>query len=106
MKSMDDVMRLGLARYGGARGFTAAELRALVEEVAGRNMKAWFATAIETPGELQYGEMLGWYGLRFAGGAGMSWALEVRPRASRAQTRALEALLASSGPRDGARPNR
>jgi predicted metalloprotease with PDZ domain len=98
-KSMDDVMRLAFTRYGGERGFTAAELRATIEEVAGRNMKAWFAKAIESPGELDYGEMLGWYGLRFAGGAGASWALEVRPRASNAQRNHFKALLMSAGPR-------
>lgn len=97
-KSLDDVMRLGMARYGGARGFTAAELRATIEEVAGRKMTPWFTKTIDMPGELPYGEMLGWYGLRFAGGAGKSWDLEVRPRANGAQKRALKALLTSSGP--------
>ena len=96
--SMDDVMRLAMARYGGERGFTAAELRATVEQVAGRSMKAWFAKAIETPGELDYGEMLGWYGLRFGGGDGAGWTLEVRPGATAAQKNRLSALLASSGP--------
>ena len=97
-KSMDDVMRLAMTRYGGERGFTAAELRATIEEVAGRGLKDWFAKTIETPGELDYGEMLGWYGLRFAGGAGVSWALEVRPDATAAQKQHLRALLTSSGP--------
>ena len=105
-KSMDDVMRLALARYGGERGFTDAELRATVEEVAGRSMKAWFTNAIETAGELQYGEMLAWYGLRFAGGTGESWTLEVRPRASAAQRRHFNALLTSSGPGDRRRSSR
>jgi predicted metalloprotease with PDZ domain len=97
-KSMDDVMRLAMTRYGGERGFTAAELRATVEEVAGRDMKAWFAKAIENPGELDYDEMLAWYGLRFAGGPGESWALEVQPKATAAQKKRLEVLLTSSGP--------
>jgi predicted metalloprotease with PDZ domain len=97
-KSMDDMMRLAYARYGGDRGFTADELCATVEEVAGHNVKAWFAKAIGSPGELDYGEMLAWYGLRFAGGA-TSWTLEVRPKATRAQKRQLKALLTSSGPR-------
>ena len=98
-KSMDDVMRLAYARYGAERGFTADELRATVEEVAGRNMKAWFAKAIASPGELDYGEMLAWYGLRFAGGTGTSWDLEVRPKATNAQRKHLKALLTSTGPR-------
>ena len=97
-KSMDDVMRLAYARYGGERGFTADELRMTVEEVAGRGMEAWFARNIGSPGELEYREMLAWYGLRFAGGAGTSWDLEVRPKATRAQKRHLRALLTSSGP--------
>jgi predicted metalloprotease with PDZ domain len=98
-KSLDDVMRLAFARYGGERGFTAAELRATVEEVAGRGMKAWFEKTIESPGELPYGEMLAWYGLRFAGSAGESWNLEIRPRATDAQTKHFKALVTSSGPR-------
>jgi predicted metalloprotease with PDZ domain len=96
-KSFDDAMRLAYQRYGGERGFTADELRATFEEVAGRNLKPWFAKAIGAPGELDYGEMLGWYGLRFAGGPGTtgdhSWSLEVRPRATAAQRKQLAALL-------------
>jgi len=103
-KSMDDVMRLAYARYGGERGFTADEFRATVEEVAGRNMKPWFAKTIGSPGELEYGEMLAWYGLRFAGGGGPSWDLEIRPKATSAQKEHLKALLTSSGPRPAPRP--
>jgi predicted metalloprotease with PDZ domain len=98
VKSLDDGMRLAYTRYGGELGFTADELRATFEEVAGRSLKAWFAKAIASPGELDYGEMLGWYGLRFAGAgtAGRdSWTLEVRPRATAAQRRHLAALLSS-----------
>jgi predicted metalloprotease with PDZ domain len=111
-RSMDDVMRLAYQRYGGDRGFTADELRRTVEEIAGRNMKPWFTKAIATPGELDYGEMLGWYGLRFVGGAPQpgsgpaSWDLEVRPRATGAQKKHLEALLKSSGPVSAPRPRR
>jgi predicted metalloprotease with PDZ domain len=95
---MDDVMRLAYSRYGGDRGFSAEELRATVEEVAGRKLKAWFDKTIGMPGELEYGELLAWYGLRFAGGAGVSWTLEVRPQATSAQKKHLEALLKSSRP--------
>ena len=105
-KSMDDVMRIAYARYGGERGFTADQLRAVVEEVAGTGMKPWFTRTIGTAGELDYGEMLGWYGLRFVGGAGNSWDLEVRPNATKAQQNHFKALLTSSGPVGAARPRR
>jgi predicted metalloprotease with PDZ domain len=107
-------MRIAYERYGGERGFTADELRAVVEQVAGRGVKAWWAKAIDSPGELEYGEMLAWYGLRFVpstaarkgGGAAGSWALEVRPGATAAQKKRLQALLTSSGPVRPARPRR
>jgi predicted metalloprotease with PDZ domain len=109
-RSLDDVMRIAYERYGGARGFTQDELRATVEEVMGRGVKAWFAKAIESPGELDYGEMLAWYGLRFAGGEDAresnTWVLEVRPRATAAQRRQLAALVKSAGPVPRPRPNR
>jgi predicted metalloprotease with PDZ domain len=106
-RSLDDVMRLAYERYGGVRGFTAEELRATVEEVAGRGVKAWFTKSIGSAGELDYGEMLGWYGLRFSAGAsgGGSWQLEERPRATPAQRRQLAALLSSAGPARRSRAN-
>ena len=97
-KSMDDVMRLAYARYGGERGFTADELRVTAEQVAGRNLKAWFAKTIGSPGELDYSEMLGWYGLQFAADPDNSWNLEVSPKPTIVQRRRLKALLTSSGP--------
>jgi predicted metalloprotease with PDZ domain len=100
------MFRLAYQRYGGERGFTADQLRATAEEVAGRSMKAWFAKSIGSPGELEYGEMLAWYGLRFSGGAGVSGTLEVRPQATAAQKKQLKALLTSSGPVRPTRPRR
>jgi len=107
-RSLDDVLRLAYARYGGDRGFTADEFRKTVEQVAGRGVKQWFAKAIGSAGELEYGEMLGWYGLRFSANTngGGSWQLEERPKATPAQRRQFAALLASSGPVRGPRTNR
>src|SRR6185436_13514058 len=34
-KSLDDVMRLAYSRYSGAKGYTEADFRAVVQEVAG-----------------------------------------------------------------------
>jgi predicted metalloprotease with PDZ domain len=102
-KTFDDGVRAAYAQYGGERGFTAAELRAVFERVAGKPLGSWFARAIESPGELDYGEMLAWYGLRFAAGdkSADGWSLEVRPKATRAQRSHLTALLTA---RPRARP--
>lgn len=64
-KSLDDVMRLAFRRYSGARGYTPAEFRQTAEEVAGVPLSDWFATTLETTEELDYGEALAWFGLRF-----------------------------------------
>ncbi|HEY7501424.1 MAG TPA: hypothetical protein VH740_23080 [Vicinamibacterales bacterium] len=106
-RSLDDVMRLAMQRYGGERGFTADELRKTVEDVAGRNLKPWFTKTIGTAGELEYGEMLNWYGLRFsADGGARSWQLEDRPRATGDQRRHLDALVRSGNAERGSRTNR
>jgi len=89
--SLDDVMRLELRRYGGERGFTADEFRRTASEVAGADLTAWFARATASTDELDYGEALDWYGLRFAPD---SWRLEARPDASAAQRGHLAALFA------------
>jgi predicted metalloprotease with PDZ domain/PhoPQ-activated pathogenicity-related protein len=65
-KSLDDVMRLAYKRYAGERGFTADEFRATASEVAGADLKEWFAHAISSTRELDYAEALDWFGLQFA----------------------------------------
>jgi predicted metalloprotease with PDZ domain len=64
-KSLDDVMVLAYKRYGGLRGFTPEEFRRTASEVAGSDLSAWFKDALETTKELDYSEMLDYYGLRF-----------------------------------------
>jgi predicted metalloprotease with PDZ domain len=106
-RSLDGVMRLAMKRYGGERGFTADELRKAVEEVAGHPMKPWFTRAIGSARELEYGEMLGWYGLRFSAAAGApGWQLEPRPRATADQRRHFDALVRSRSAERGSRTNR
>jgi len=65
-KSLDDAMRLAYQRYSGERGYTSAEFRRSVSEVAGSNLSAWFKQILETTDELNYTEALAWFGLRFA----------------------------------------
>jgi predicted metalloprotease with PDZ domain len=65
-RSLDDVMRLALSRYSGARGFTPEQFRQTASEVAGADLSAWFRTALETTDEIDYAPALEWYGLAFA----------------------------------------
>ena len=96
-KSLDDAMRLALERFGGERGFTPEEFEATAAEVAGADLGGWFAHAIRSTAELDYGEMLDWWGLRFAEAdpddPATAWALEVRPDATGEQRRHLEHLI-------------
>jgi hypothetical protein len=79
-RSLDDVMRLAYSRYAGAKGFTEAEFKGVVHEVAGRDFGAWWTSVLQTTEELNYDEALEWLGLRFkpvdqapGGGPGKAW---------------------------------
>jgi len=95
-KSLDDVMRLALTRYGGERGFTPEEFEATAAEVAGADLSDFFAAALRSTAELDYDEALDWYGLRFAAAdpadPDSAWTLEVRPDASAEQRRHLDSF--------------
>jgi predicted metalloprotease with PDZ domain len=96
-RSLDDVMRLAYARYSGARGFTPEEFQAAAAEAAGVDLAGFFRLALASTEELDYGEALDWFGLRFvepgSSDPERAWALEVRPDATPAQTRHLEQWL-------------
>jgi predicted metalloprotease with PDZ domain len=95
-RSLDDVMRVAYRRYGGARGFTPDQFRAVASEVAGTDLSVWFRRAVNSTEELDYGEALDWFGLRFADPTASGparWSLAVRPDASEAQQAHLHALL-------------
>ncbi len=63
-RSLDDVMRAAMARFSGASGFTSAQFRALVSEIAGKDLSTWLARALDTTDELDYAG-IGRLGLRF-----------------------------------------
>ena len=65
-RSLDDVMRLALAHNPVERGFTPADFRAAASAVAGTDLSPWFANVFDSTGELDYGEALHWFGLRFS----------------------------------------
>jgi predicted metalloprotease with PDZ domain len=79
--SFDDVMRLAYKRYGGARGYTADEFRRTTEEIAGVDLRTWFASAVSSTDELDYTDLLDWYGLHFAN----AWTIERNPDQTEAQ---------------------
>ena len=64
-RSLDDVMRLAMQRYGGAKGYTPQEFQKTVHEVAGVDFGGWWHDVLDTTKELDYSEALDWYGLRF-----------------------------------------
>jgi predicted metalloprotease with PDZ domain len=97
-RSLNDVMRVAYQRYGGAKGFTPEEFQAVATEVAGTDLGEWFRRALGSTDELAYGDMLDWFGLRFAdaGAPGPArWSLVVRADATEAQKAHLRALLAA-----------
>ena len=63
--SLDDLMRLAYERFSGPRGYTPEEFRTMAGEVAGGDLSAWFARALDSTEELDYAEALEWLGLEF-----------------------------------------
>ncbi len=64
-RSLDDVMRGAYARYSGARGYTPAGFQTVASDVSGSDLRPFLHRALDTTEELDYAEMLDWYGLRF-----------------------------------------
>lgn len=97
-RSLDDGMRLAIARYSGARGFTPEEFQATMREVAGVDLSAFFASTLASTDELDYGEALDWFGLRFGDPGSKdpsrAWALEADPEATEVQRSRRAGLLA------------
>jgi len=97
-RSFDDAIRLAYQRYSGDRGFTADQFRATASEVAGTDLTDWFRTTVSTTQELDYADLLEWYGLHFTASDGPAgrWMLEVRSDATDAQKQHLDEWLRSS----------
>jgi predicted metalloprotease with PDZ domain len=97
-RRMDDVMRLQYQRWSGARGYTAADFSRTLSDAAGVDLSAFLRTLVATTEEIDYAEMLDWFGLRFTPGddPAKAWILEVRPDATAEQQARLAAFLAPS----------
>jgi predicted metalloprotease with PDZ domain len=93
-KSLDDVMRLEYKRWSGDRGYTAEQFAQTASEAAGIDLQPLLRTLVGSTAELDYAEMLEWFGLRFApDDPAKAWTLEVSPIASMEQRRHLAAFL-------------
>lgn len=97
--SLDDVMRLAYARYGGARGFTPEEFRATVQQIGGAEVVGWLDLAVATTAELDYAPALDWFGLQFVAAepSQPSWQLVRNEAASHAQLARLRAWAIGGG---------
>ena len=95
VRSFDDVIKLAYQRYAGDRGYTADEFRAVAEEIAGTSLKEWFTSAVSSTEELDYTDLLEWYGLRFTTSTGRAgaWQIERRLDSTDVQKRNLAAWL-------------
>ena len=97
-KSMDDVIRLEFQRWSGARGYTAQDFAKTASDAVGFDIAPLMHTLVGTTEEVDYTEMLDWFGLRFTPGddPAKRWTLEVRPDATSEQRAHFAALLAHS----------
>ena len=96
-KSMDDVIRLEYQRYSGAHGYTAEQFDKTVSDAAGVDVSDLLHKLIATTEEVDYTEMLDWFGLEFmSGDPGKTWTLQVRQDATAAQRQQFAAFMAHS----------
>lgn len=99
-KSLQDVMRLAYRKYSGARGFTPEEFRKTAETVAKTELAGSFRSWLASTEEIDYGEALEWFGLKFTNepGSPKPWQLATRNDASPEQARRLRAWLHQATP--------
>ena len=64
-RTLDTGMQWAMQRYSGEKGYTPAQFYAVMSEAAGVDLKDWFAKTAESTDELDYTEMLDYFGLRF-----------------------------------------
>jgi predicted metalloprotease with PDZ domain len=65
-RSLDDLLRAAWERFAGERGYAPEEIEALAAEIAGEDLTAFFDRALRSTDELDFTEVLEWWGLRFA----------------------------------------
>ena len=66
-KSMDDVIRTEYQRWSGKRGFTAHDFARTASDAAGINVEPLLHKLVASTPEVDYAEMLDYFGVRFSG---------------------------------------
>ena len=79
-RCLDDVLRRAYHRFAGERGFRPDEFQEIVQEVAGTDLNSWLRQALGSVEELDYGEALERFGLRFKDASEKSPAEEAEGR--------------------------
>ena len=65
-KSLDDVMRIMFERFQNT-GYLPSDFRAVASEVAGGDLKEFFASSVDRTDDLDFGEALNYFGMHFSG---------------------------------------
>jgi predicted metalloprotease with PDZ domain len=92
-RSMDDVMRAMLERFGGARGFTSADVQQTVAQVCGCAVESFFAAYVRRGTALDVDRYLGLVGLR----SRVSWGPALDPDGRPAADLRVYAWVPSGG---------
>jgi predicted metalloprotease with PDZ domain len=66
-KSLDDLMRKAFKQFSGKRGYKTEEFIVLASKIAGEDLSTWFAIAVSSTGDLDYSDVLSFFGLDFKG---------------------------------------
>ena len=73
--SYRDVHEALYRRFGGpARGFTAADVRAILKELTGASWEAWWAQNVDSPARVDFDRLLAPVGLKLQAGPQLAWA--------------------------------
>jgi predicted metalloprotease with PDZ domain len=73
--SYRDVHEALYRRFGGlARGFTSADVRAILKQLTGTSWDAWWAQNVDSPAKVDFGALLAPVGLRLDTGPRVAWA--------------------------------
>jgi predicted metalloprotease with PDZ domain len=65
VQTLDHVMRLAFSRHSAKLGFSSDDFINILQELTGRDVTEWLKRIVTSTDELDYGDALAWFGLRF-----------------------------------------